>query len=47
MTRKHFIAFAKALKESKTGTLSPQDVARVCATFNPDFNARWFLDAAQ
>ena len=46
MARKHFIAFAKALKE-KNGTLSAQDIARICATFNPDFNARRFLDAAQ
>lgn len=50
MTKKHFEAFAAAIKDSETGELWRDDMARlviqVAQQFNPRFDANRFLKAA-
>lgn len=45
MTRKHFIAIAKALKEAGTVAEAAKNIATALAQTNPAFNRAKFLEA--
>ncbi len=46
MTRKHFIAIAEVLNSTEASNETIEEMAWVCAKFNPHFNKDTFLSAA-
>lgn len=47
MTRKHFIALARALRESEASDLTINMVAHACKQDNPNFDRERFIAAAR